>query len=89
MPGHHKRRSQPTKWTIAGPSAQPYEYPTGISLLFTLLALAFGTFLMALDTTIITVAIPGITTQFNALDQVGWIGSALSHNIDCISAHRR
>ena len=69
--------SQPTyQVTIAGPSAQPYEYPTGISLLCTLLALAFGTFLMALDTTIIMVAIPGITTQFDALNQVGWIGSA-------------
>ncbi|KAF1964404.1 MFS multidrug transporter-like protein [Bimuria novae-zelandiae CBS 107.79] len=31
---------------------------------------------MALDTTIITVAVPKITTQFNALDQVGWVGSA-------------
>lgn len=58
------------------PQTQPYEYPTGPSLLLPLLGLAFGTFLMALDTTIITVAIPQITTEFNALTQVGWIGSA-------------
>jgi len=40
------------------------------------MGLAFGTFLMALDTTIITVAIPAISTEFKALDKVGWIGSA-------------
>ncbi|KAF2468048.1 MFS general substrate transporter [Lindgomyces ingoldianus] len=57
-------------------SATQYEYPTGISLAATLLSLGLGTFLMALDTTIITVAIPEISTHFNALDQVGWIGSA-------------
>ena len=61
---------------IAGPESQPYEYPKGIALVLTLLGLACGTFLMALDTTIITVAVPEITTQFNALSQVGWIGSA-------------
>jgi hypothetical protein len=53
-----------------------YDYPKGIALVSTLLSLALGTFLMALDTTIITVAIPEISTHFNALDQVGWIGSA-------------
>jgi MFS family permease len=45
-------------------------------LFLTLLGLACGTFLMALDTTIIAVAVPEISTQFNALSQVGWIGSA-------------
>lgn len=53
-----------------------HEYPSGLSLGCILLALALGTFLMALDTTIITVAIPEITTRFNALEQVGWFGSA-------------
>ncbi|KAF2451162.1 MFS general substrate transporter [Karstenula rhodostoma CBS 690.94] len=63
--------------TIAMAAHQhPYEYLKGLSLVATLFALALGTFLMALDTTIITVAVPKIATQFNALDQVGWIGSA-------------
>lgn len=61
---------------ISGPEPQPYEYPKGVPLFMTLLGLACGTFLMALDTTIITVAVPEITTHFNALSQVGWIGSA-------------
>jgi MFS family permease len=61
---------------ISGPEPQPYEYPEGWRLILTLLGLAFGTFLMALDTTIITVAVPEIATEFKALDQVGWIGSA-------------
>ena len=30
---------------------------------------------MAIDTTIIAVAIPGISTDFKALDDVGWYGS--------------
>ena len=61
---------------VSGPEPQPYEYPEGWHLALTLLGLAFGTFLMALDTTIITVAVPEIATEFNALSQVGWIGSA-------------
>ncbi|OCL09619.1 permease of the major facilitator superfamily [Glonium stellatum] len=52
------------------------EYPTGFALAMTLFSLALGTFLMALDTTIIAVAVPKISTQFNALGQVGWIGSS-------------
>ncbi|KAF1992817.1 MFS general substrate transporter [Amniculicola lignicola CBS 123094] len=52
------------------------DYPHGLALAATLFSLGLGTFLMALDTTIITVAIPKISTQFNALDLVGWIGSA-------------
>lgn len=55
---------------------QPFEYQKGLPLAATLFSLAIGTFLMALDTTIITVAVPEITTHFNALDQVGWVGSA-------------
>ncbi|KAF2800649.1 MFS general substrate transporter [Melanomma pulvis-pyrius CBS 109.77] len=65
-----------TKEVVSGSKLTRYDYPKGLSLASTLLSLALGTFLMALDTTIITVAIPEISTHFNALDQVGWIGSA-------------
>lgn len=41
-----------------------------------LLSLALGTLLMAIDTTIISVAIPKISTEFKALKDVGWYGSA-------------
>ena len=51
-------------------------YPSGIRLAVVLLSLFLGTFLVAIDTTIISVAIPDISTSFQALDDVGWYGSA-------------
>ena len=38
-------------------------------------SLYLGTFLVALDTTIIGTAIPAITTDFHALDAIVWYGS--------------
>jgi len=57
-------------------TSSAYEYPAGIRLVAVLFSLTLGTFLMALDTTIITVAIPKISSEFQSLDQVGWFGSA-------------
>lgn len=34
-----------------------------------------GTFVMALDSTIIDTAVPSITTEFVALDDIAWYGS--------------
>ncbi|KAJ7473143.1 DHA14-like major facilitator [Mycena galericulata] len=51
-------------------------YPNGIKLAVLILALGLSIFLVALDNTIITTAIPKITDQFNSLDDVGWYGSA-------------
>lgn len=34
-----------------------------------------GTFVMALDATIIGTAVPSITTDFNSLDDIAWYGS--------------
>ena len=51
------------------------QYPAGWKLVVVLLSLALGTLLMALDTTIISVAIPKISTEFKALNDVGWYGS--------------
>lgn len=45
-------------------------------LLVVISSLCFGTFLVALDTTIISVAVPSIATYFQAFDSVGWYGSA-------------
>lgn len=39
-------------------------------------SLCLGTFLVAIDTTIISVAIPKIATDFTALEDIGWYGSA-------------
>lgn len=40
------------------------------------LSLCAGTLLVAIDTTIISVAIPTIATEFVAFADVGWYGSA-------------
>ena len=60
------------------PVAVPAEtrYPTGVKLVIIMTSLMLGTTLMSLDTTIISVATPKITTQFHALDDVGWYGAA-------------
>ncbi|MCJ1281990.1 hypothetical protein MMC26_001313 [Xylographa opegraphella] len=51
-------------------------YPTGLKLAIISLALCLSVFLVALDNTIIATAIPRITDQFHALDDIGWYGSA-------------
>ncbi|KAL4738633.1 major facilitator superfamily domain-containing protein [Aspergillus similis] len=43
---------------------------------FVISALCLGTFLVALDTTIISVAVPSIATGYQAFDDVGWYGTA-------------
>ncbi|KAJ7472944.1 putative efflux pump antibiotic resistance protein [Mycena galericulata] len=51
------------------------EYPTGLKLGLISLALALSQFVVALDNTIVAVAIPKITDRFHSLDDVGWYGS--------------
>ena len=52
------------------------QYPTGFKLVLTMASLMLGITLMSLDSTIISVANPKISTQFRALDDVGWYGAA-------------
>ena len=52
------------------------QYPARGRLFCIVLCLVLGALLVAIDTTIISVAIPDISTQFEALDDVGWYGSA-------------
>ncbi|KAH8634126.1 MFS general substrate transporter [Alternaria alternata] len=53
-----------------------FEYPTKWKLTAITLALCLSVFCMALDNTIIATAIPRITDQFKALNDVGWYGSS-------------
>jgi MFS family permease len=53
-------------------------YPKGVRLALIMVSLMLGTALMALDATIISVATPKISTQFQALDDVGWYGASYS-----------
>ena len=52
------------------------EYPHGVKLTIITISLCVSVLLMALDNTIIATAIPRITDHFQALDDVGWYGSA-------------
>lgn len=52
------------------------KYPGGTKLALLTFGLAMATFVIALDNTIIATAIPRITSDFNALNDVGWYGSS-------------
>lgn len=52
------------------------DFPKRGALALILLALLLAMFTNNLDTTIIATAIPRITDELHALDQVGWYGSA-------------
>ncbi|KAK6360087.1 hypothetical protein TWF730_006241 [Orbilia blumenaviensis] len=55
---------------------ETHVYPTGTVLFSIIVALVLAIFLVALDRTIISTAIPQITNEFNSLGDVGWYGSA-------------
>ncbi|KAL1964839.1 hypothetical protein VTN77DRAFT_6341 [Rasamsonia byssochlamydoides] len=52
------------------------QYPASWRLALITIALCLSVFCVALDNTIIATAIPRITDQFKALDDVGWYGAA-------------
>ncbi|KAF4554066.1 Efflux pump roqT-like protein 4 [Elsinoe fawcettii] len=56
--------------------SQPDGYPHGLQLVIILAGLALGIFLVAIDTLIVSVAIPRIETEFKRLQDIGWYGSA-------------
>lgn len=52
------------------------EYPTGFRFVLITVGLILSIFLAALDSSIISTAIPKITDHFGAVQDVGWYGSA-------------
>ncbi|KAI9861360.1 MAG: hypothetical protein M1813_005257 [Trichoglossum hirsutum] len=52
------------------------QYPHGIKLVSIIIALCLSVFLVALDQTIISTAIPRITDHFESIGDIGWYGSA-------------
>ncbi|KAF8544715.1 major facilitator superfamily domain-containing protein [Trichophaea hybrida] len=56
-------------------SEEDVVYPSGSALALITIALCLAVFLVALDQTIIATAIPKITDEFKALNDVGWYGS--------------
>ncbi|BCS25028.1 uncharacterized protein APUU_41472A [Aspergillus puulaauensis] len=56
-------------------AAEP-EYPPFAKVVVIILGLYLSVFLVALDQTIISVAIPEITNQFKSIEDIAWYGSA-------------
>ncbi|KAF5866589.1 hypothetical protein ETB97_011474 [Aspergillus alliaceus] len=71
-----------SKSDIEGPiekevaTASEPQYPSLAKAIIVILALYLAVFLVALDQTIIGVAIPKITNQFKSLEDIAWYGSA-------------
>ena len=56
--------------------AESDELPSGVRLVFIILALVLSIFLVSLDLTIVATAIPKITDEFHGLEDVSWYSSA-------------
>jgi hypothetical protein len=72
-------RSSPEVAEEVEVSAEPIpkeEYPTGLRFVLITVGLVLSIFLAALDSSIISTAIPKITDHFGAVQDVGWYGSA-------------
>ncbi|KAG6001557.1 hypothetical protein E4U21_004097 [Claviceps maximensis] len=80
LPSHTKEdiitESNSDADTTGATSDDGHEYPASWRLGLITVALCLSVFCMALDNTIIATAIPRITDQFKALEDVGWYGSA-------------
>ncbi|KAL6230016.1 hypothetical protein BDW75DRAFT_234750 [Aspergillus navahoensis] len=57
-------------------SSKEPQYPSSLKLAFILIGLNLSMFLVGLDNTILSSAIPKITDRFHALGDVGWYASA-------------
>lgn len=53
------------------------EYPRGARLLLITIGLVLSIFTSALDSTIISTAIPAITTEFGTISDIAWYGTSL------------
>ncbi|KAK5045299.1 hypothetical protein LTR84_009405 [Exophiala bonariae] len=59
------------------------KYPPFATVMLIMLSLYMAVFLVALDTTIISTAIPRISDEFHSLDDIGWYGSAYLLTLCC------
>jgi MFS family permease len=68
----------PEQVQTGAPSILPddEEFVTGIPLACLIIGLMFAVFLISIDRTIISTAIPYITGEFNSTPDIGWYGSA-------------
>ena len=62
--------------TPTGEEEYKHEYPEGFRLTFILTAVVLAYFLVYLDLAIMSTATPSITSEFDALVDIGWYGGA-------------
>ncbi|OOF90594.1 hypothetical protein ASPCADRAFT_156514 [Aspergillus carbonarius ITEM 5010] len=81
QPRHVK--SELTSWESNGPADRSSdgntdkpEWVEGLTLVMVITGITLVVFLMLLDMSIVSTAIPTITSQFHSLDDVAWYGSA-------------
>lgn len=60
----------------ANDGEHPYDYPTGIKFASILAGATMAYYLLFLDLAIISTATPAITTEFDALTDIGWYAGA-------------
>lgn len=70
-----KKPSSPLEQQLITTVDEPI-YPQPVALVLLLLGISLAAFVVALDRSIITTAIPRITDDFNSPADVGWYGSA-------------
>ncbi|TVY33835.1 Efflux pump, partial [Lachnellula subtilissima] len=58
------------------PVQSDHVYPSGLKLVLLMISIFVGMFLVSLDKLIISTAIPQITNEFHAANDIGWYGSA-------------
>ncbi|KAF7534479.1 hypothetical protein G7054_g6169 [Neopestalotiopsis clavispora] len=72
-----REKDHPDESTNTEPKAdENTEYITGIKLLIVMSSVALTCFVMLLDTSIISTAIPYITSEFKSLSDIGWYTAA-------------
>ncbi|KAH8588731.1 putative efflux pump antibiotic resistance protein [Bisporella sp. PMI_857] len=74
--GSENEKQNGSEQGIQEGGAPDENFPRGIILGFLVLAIILSTFLISLDQTIISTAIPKITDEFHGLEKVSWYGSA-------------
>ncbi|KAI0153184.1 MFS general substrate transporter [Xylariaceae sp. FL1272] len=57
------------------PKEEAFNYPSGLNLILVTFALMLNIFLILLDGSIVSTAVPKITNEFSSLDHVGWYAS--------------
>ncbi|KAK9797632.1 putative Major facilitator superfamily (MFS) profile domain-containing protein [Seiridium cardinale] len=76
VPGDEKPRETPDLASAQTDSSEAAAYPSGLRLGLILTSVFVSMFLVSLDRTIITTAIPQISDDFSSATDIGWYGSA-------------